>query len=146
MHERAKSRRGRAQDGTAPRKPALFVNLDGGIVHSDGPGLEPPIKPGQIAPAWNRCRIPNCKHDPCPAKLRAWGFYGRRYMCSTEGCTHEDCPGRRRAEEDGQPFGVFYDGPALPQHTIGPDGRPLGPPMRAVRDADGNWRLVRRAR
>jgi hypothetical protein len=55
-----------------------------------------------------------------------------------------DCPPRLRAEEDRQPFGVPYRGPALPQHVVDMDSEPLGPPMRAVQDADGDWRLVPR--
>jgi hypothetical protein len=90
------------------------------------------------------CTIPGCRHDPCPAKLRAWGSYGQRYVCQEPGCPHMDCPPLLRATEDGQPFGVPYRGPALPQHVVDMDGKPLGPPMRAVQDADGDWRLVPR--
>jgi hypothetical protein len=46
-----------------------------------------------------------------------------------------------RADEDHQPFGVFYDGPALPQHVVDMDGVPLGEPMIAVKDQAGEWGL-----
>jgi hypothetical protein len=62
-------------------------------------------------------------------------------MCEEEGGDHRDCPPRRRAEEDRQPFGVPYDGPALPQHVVDMDGVPLGEPMIAVKDQAGEWGL-----
>jgi hypothetical protein len=103
---------------------------------------EPRPVPGAIAKTWGACTIPGCSHGPCPAKLRTWAGYGRRYMCGDESCDHRDCPPRRRAEEDFQPFGVPYGGPALPQHVVDMDENPLGEPMYAVKDTDGNWRLV----
>ena len=128
------------------RSQTLFVSLHGGgIVFATGPDHPEPIPgPGVAAPSWNRCTIPACRHDPCPAKLRAWGRYGQRYICEESGCPHADCPPRLRAEEDGQPFGEPYDGPAHPQHVVDLDGRPLGAPMIAVKDADGEWHLVPR--
>ena len=93
------------------------------------------------SPGRGACTIPACRHDPCPAKLRAWAGYGQRYICTDPECEHLDCPPRLRAEEDHQPFGVRYDGPALPQHVVDMDGKPLGPPMLAVQDGAGQWRL-----
>jgi len=93
------------------------------------------------SPGRGACTIPACRHDPCPAKLRAWAGYGQRYICTDPECEHLDCPPRLRAEEDHQPFGVRYDGPALPQHVVDMDGNPLGPPMVAVQDGAGRWRL-----
>jgi hypothetical protein len=73
--------------------------------------------------------------------LRAGANYGDRYICKESGCEHLDCPPRLRAEEDHQPFNVRYDGPALPQHVVDMDHVPLGPPLVAVQDAAGDWRL-----
>ena len=102
---------------------------------------EPPPVAGAVAKPWNACTIPGCRHDPCPAKLRAWASYGRRYICQEAECRHRDCPPRLRATEDQQPFGVPYKGPALPQHVVDMDGNPLGAPMYAVRDEAGEWSL-----
>ena len=124
----------------------MIVSMAGDaiVITSGREHPEPRPLPGAIARPWNACTIPGCDHGPCPAKLRAWASYGQRYVCSEPGCLHHDCPPRQRAEEDGQPFGLPYDGPALPQHVIGLDGRPLGSPMQAIRDGDGTWRLVAR--
>jgi hypothetical protein len=97
--------------------------------------------PGAVAKPWNACTIPGCPHQPCPAKLRAWAGYGRRYMCGDPDCDHVDCPPRRRSQHDHQPFGVPYVGPALPQHIVDRSGRPLGEPMIAVRTRLGPWTL-----
>ena len=40
------------------------------------------------------------------------------------------------------PSACRYEGPALPQHVVDMDGKPLGPAMVAVQDANGDWRLV----
>ncbi|MFO1539917.1 MAG: hypothetical protein ACKOTZ_05640, partial [Chloroflexota bacterium] len=86
---------------------------------------------------------PGCTHQPaCPAKLRAWGGYGGRYMCEKAGCKHRSCPPKRRAEEDRQAFNEPYRGPVLPSHTIGRDGKPTGPRLYAVLGDDGEWRLL----
>jgi hypothetical protein len=120
----------------------MFVSMGDGIVTTDAPvHPEPRPVPGAVAKSWGTCTIPACRHDPCPAKLRAWAGYGRRYICDDADCVHRDCPPRRRADEDRQPFGVPYKGPALPQHVVDTDGRPLGPPMVAVQDAEGDWSL-----
>jgi hypothetical protein len=122
---------------------AMIVSLSDGIVITTGhEHPEPRPVPGAVAKPWGACTIPGCTHQPpCPAKLRAWASYGRRYTCDEPGCTHRDCPPKRRAEEDHQPFGVPYKGPALPQHVVDTDHKPLGPAMVAVQDADGAWRL-----
>jgi len=121
----------------------MFVSLADAIVISSGhEHPEPRPVLGAVARPWGACTIPGCRHRPCPAKLRAWARYGRRYICDDHDCDHDDCPPRRRATDDHQPFGVPYDGPALPQHVEGMDGAPLGAPMYAVRDAAGDWRLV----
>jgi hypothetical protein len=120
----------------------MFVSLGDGIVTTDAPAHpEPRPVLGAVAKPWGSCTILGCRHDPCPAKLRAWAGYGRRYICEEAGCQHLDCPPRLRADEDRQPFGVSYKGPALPQHVVDTDGRPLGPPMVAVQDAEGQWTL-----
>jgi hypothetical protein len=62
-------------------------------------------------------------------------------MCEEAGCDHRDCPPRRRADQDHQPFGLPYKGPALPQHVVDMEGRPLGDRMVAVQDAAGQWSL-----
>jgi hypothetical protein len=93
--------------------------------------------PGAVAKPWNACTIPGCRHDPCPAELRAWAGYGRRYICEKPGCKHRDCPPKRRSEEDRQPFGVLYEGPALPQHVVDQSGETLAEPMVAVQDGAG---------
>jgi hypothetical protein len=122
---------------------ALFVDLADGVVTATGPmHPEPRPVPGAVAKPWNACTIPGCDHGPCPAKLRAWAGYGRRYICADADCGHDDCPPRQRAEEDHQPFGVPYKGPALPQHVVDMDGNPLGAPMVAVKGEGGDWRLV----
>jgi hypothetical protein len=120
----------------------MFADLGEKVVITDAPEHpEPPAVPGAVAPSWGACTIPGCRHDPCPAKLRAWAGYGQRYVCEEPGCPHRDCPPRLRAEEDRQPFGVPYRGPALPQHVVDMDGNPLGPAMVAVQDGEGQWRL-----
>jgi hypothetical protein len=120
----------------------MFVSLGDGIVTTDTPvHPEPRPVPGAVAKSWGSCTIPGCRHDPCPAKLRAWAGYGGRYICQEAGCQHLDCPPRRRADEDRQPFGMPYKGPALPQHVVDREGNPLGPPMVAVRDEVGQWSL-----
>lgn len=122
----------------------MIVSMAGdGIVHTDASEHpEPRPIPGAVARSWSTCTIPGCTHTPpCPAKLRAWAGYGRRYICEKPRCKHLDCPPRRRAEEDRQPFGVPYKGPALPQHVVGMDGVPLGEPMVAVQDGEGQWSL-----
>ncbi len=43
-------------------------------------------------------------------------------MCDDAGCDHRDYLPRRRADEDRQPFGMPYKGPALPQHVVDMDG------------------------
>ncbi len=123
---------------------AMIVSMAGdAIVSTDVlEHPEPRPVPGAVAKPWNVCTIPGCRHGPCPAKLRTWARYGQRYICDDPDCAHRDCPPRRRADEDRQPFGVFYDGPALPQHVEDFDGTPLGAPMVAVRDTAGDWRLV----
>lgn len=125
-------------------KYSLMVSMagDATVVSAGSRHPEEPVNPGEVAPPWNACRIPDCRHDPCPAKLRAWAYYGQRYTCRKEDCDHRDCAARRRAQEDGQPFGIKYDGPALPQHVVTMDGAPLGPTMRAIKVADGSWRLM----
>jgi hypothetical protein len=121
---------------------AMYVSLDDGIVTADSrEHPEPRPVPGAVAKSWGVCTIPGCPHDPCPAKLRAWAGYGRRYVCDVPACDHADCPPRRRADEDHQTFGVPYDGPALPQHVVDMDGVPLGEPMVAVKDEAGEWSL-----
>ena len=122
----------------------IMVSMAGeGVVVSAGPiHPEESIEAGEVASPWNECHIPDCRHKPCPAKMRAWAWYGLRYVCRDEGCDHGDCAARRRADEDDQPFGVRYTGPALPQHTVTPDGKPLGAAMHAVKGSDGRWRLV----
>lgn len=62
-------------------------------------------------------------------------------MCDEAECDHRDCPPRQRADEDCQPFGVVYVGPALPQHVVDMDRVPLGEPMVAVKDETGEWSL-----
>ena len=120
----------------------MFADLGEKVVITDAPvHPEPRPVPGAVARSWGACTIPGCTHGPCPAKLRAWAWYGRRYMCEDADCDHRDCPPRRRADEDRQPFGVFYDGPALPQHVVDLDGVPLGEPMIAVKDEAGEWSL-----
>lgn len=120
----------------------MYVSLEDGIVTTDARlHPEPRPVPGAVAKSWGACTIPGCRHDPCPAKLRAWAGYGSRYICPDEGCHHLLCPAKRRAEEDHQPFGVSYRGPALPQHVVDMDGNPLGPPMVAVQDEAGEWSL-----
>jgi len=122
---------------------AMMASLgDATVVSSGHEHPEPRPVPGAVAKPWNACIIPGCTHDPpCPAKLRAWAGYGRRYLCEKPGCRHRDCPPKRRAEEDQQPFGVPYWGPALPQHVVDMEGVPLGPPMVAVQDGEGQWSL-----
>ena len=114
-----------------------------------GPGgersMSDPVSPPRgerSAPPWNACVEPGCRHNGCGPKVRAWGNFGSRYICKESGCTHCDCAAKRRAEADRQPFGVFYTGPALPQHTVFADGTPSGAPMRAVEDPPGFWRIV----
>ena len=120
----------------------MFADLGEKVVITDATEHpEPRPIPGAVAKPWNACTIPGCTHGACPAKLRAWASYGRRYMCEEAECDHADCPSRRRAEEDRQPFGVPYGGPALPQHVVDMDGKPLGRPMIAVKDEAGDWRL-----
>jgi len=120
----------------------MFADLGEKVVITDAPEHpDPPPVPGAVAKPWNACTIAGCSHGPCPAKLRAWASYGRRYMCDEPGCDHRDCPPRRRAEEDHQPFGVPYGGPALPQHVVDMDGNPLGEPMVAVKNEAGEWSL-----
>lgn len=98
----------------------MFADLGEKVVITDATEHpEPGPVPGAVAAPWNACTIPGCTHGPGPAKLRAWASYGRRYMCDDPGCEHQDCPPRRRATDDHQPFGVFYDGPSLPQHVSG---------------------------
>jgi hypothetical protein len=94
------------------------------------------------AAPWNVCDVPDCEHNGCSAKLRAWGRYGRRYICEKPGCKHHNCAAKKRARADHQPFGQYYRGPALPQHTLLPDGRPAGPAMRAIEDPPGYWSLL----
>jgi hypothetical protein len=120
------------------------VNLeDGSVLDGDARYREPIPAPDEVARPWNVCTIPGCTHSPaCPAKLRAWGWYGQRYICEEPGCPHEHCPPKRRAEDDQQPFGIPYKGPALPQHSVSWDGRPLGPRMRAIQDENVEWHLV----
>jgi len=122
---------------------AMIVSIAGDaiVIISSHEHPEPRPVPGAVAKPWNTCAIPGCHHGPCPAKLRAWAGYGRRYICADPDCNHRDCPPRRRVEEDHQPFGVPYDGPALPQHVEDMDGVPLGAPMVAVRDTARDWRL-----
>jgi hypothetical protein len=120
----------------------MFADLGEKVVVTDAPEHpEPRPVAGAVAKPWNACTIPGCDHGPCPAKLRAWASYGRRYMCDEPGCGHADCPPRRRAEEDHQPFGIAYRGPALPQHVVDMVGQPLGEPMVAVQDESGDWSL-----
>jgi hypothetical protein len=120
----------------------MFADLGEKVVITDAPEHpEPRPVPGAIARPWGACTIPGCTHGPCPAKLRAWASYGRRYMCEDAACDHRDCPPRRRATDDHQPFGVPYVGPALPQHVVDMDGDPLGPPMVAVQNEAGEWSL-----
>ena len=120
----------------------MFADLGEKVVITDAPEHpEPRPVPGAVAKSWGSCAIPDCTHAPCPAKLRAWAGYGRRYICSDEGCAHDDCPARRRAEADHQPFGEPYKGPALPQHVVDFDGNPLGEPMVAVKNETGEWSL-----
>ena len=120
----------------------MFADLENAVVVTDATEHpEPAPIPGASARPWNACTIPGCTHGPCPAKQRAWAGYGRRYMCEEAECDHAGCPPRRRADEDQQPFGVPYDGPALPQHVVDMDGVPLGEPMVAVKDDAGEWSL-----
>jgi hypothetical protein len=120
----------------------MFADLGEKVVVTDAPEHpEPRPVPGVIAKSWGTCTIPGCTHGPCPAKLRAWASYGQRYMCDDAACDHAGCPPRRRAEDDHQPFGVPYVGPALPQHVVDMDGVPLGEPMVATRDEAGEWKL-----
>ena len=120
----------------------MFADLGEKVVITDAPEHpEPRSVPGAIAKSWGTCTIPGCTHGPCPAKLRAWASYGRRYMCEEAECDHRDCPPRRRADEDHQPFAVPYKGPALPQHVVDMDGVPLGAPMVAVKNEAGEWSL-----
>ncbi|MFN8621183.1 MAG: hypothetical protein U0869_10605 [Chloroflexota bacterium] len=121
-----------------------IVSMADGVVHTDAQAHpEPQPVPGEVVPSWNACTIPGCTHDPaCPAKLRAWAGYGKRYICDRPGCKHRGCAAQRRAEDEGQPFGKPYFGPVLPAHVVGADGKPLGPAMRAVQGGDGRWRLV----
>ncbi|MFO1541322.1 MAG: hypothetical protein ACKOTZ_12905, partial [Chloroflexota bacterium] len=86
------------------RQRAMFVSIGDGVVHFDGlSSLEPLPVVGEVVPRWSKCVIPGCTHQPaCPAKLRAWGGYGGRYMCEKAGCKHRSCPPKRRAEEDRQ--------------------------------------------
>ena len=100
---------------------------------------EPSIDHG--ATPWNVCDTPGCQHNGCGPKMRAWGGYGNRYICMLPECEHADCRAMKRARADHQPFGIYYRGPALPQHTIYPDG-PRGPAMLAVEDPPGYWRLI----
>ena len=101
------------------RQYAMVADLGDKVVVTDAPvHPEPRPVPGAVAKPWNACTIPGCTHGPCPAKLRAWASYGRRYMCQEDGCDHDGCPPHRRADEDHQLFGVLYDGPALPQHVV----------------------------
>jgi len=94
------------------------------------------------APPWYSCVEPGCRHNGCGPKVRAWGGYGRRYICDQPDCQHQGCAAQKRAQADEQPFGQIYRGPALPQHTVWPNGRPGGPPMRAVEGPPGYWQLV----
>ena len=124
------------------RRYVMFADLGDKVVVTDATEHpEPAPIPGAVAQPWNACIIPGCTHGPCPAKLRAWASYGRRYVCDDAECDHHVCPPRRRAEEDRQPFGVVYSGPALPQHVVDMDGTPLGEPMIAVKDEAGEWSL-----
>ena len=60
----------------------MFADLGEKVVITDAPEHpEPRPIPGAVAQPWNACTIPGCTHGPCPAKLRAWASYGRRYMC-----------------------------------------------------------------
>lgn len=121
----------------------MFADLGEKVVIADAiEHPEPPPVPGAVATPWNACTIPGCTHGPCPAKLRAWADYGRRYICDDTDCDHRDCLPRKRANEDRQPFGVPYDGPALPQHVVDLDGVPLGAAMVAVLDGAREWRLL----
>jgi hypothetical protein len=131
-----------SEDEDAPRV-HLSVSMAGDAIVRTTARVHPEPRPllGAVARPWDSCTIPGCRHDPCPAKLRAWAGYGRRYICGQPGCPHRDCPARRRSDEDGQPFGLPYRGPALPQHVVRMDGTPLGSPMRAESAADGSWRL-----
>lgn len=126
------------------RRSVMVVSIGDGVVHVDGLSSREPLPVvGEVAPPWSKCVIPDCTHSPaCPAKLRAWGGYGARYICSKEGCRHRSCPPKRRAEADRQVFNEPYKGPVLPSHTVGRDGKPLGPRLYAVRGADGQWRLL----
>ena len=120
----------------------MFADLENAVVVTDAPlHPEPRPVPGAVAKSWGACTIPGCTHGPCPAKLRAWAGYGRRYICDDPACDHANCPPRRRAEEDHQPFGLAYNGPSLPQHVVDMDGAPLGEPMIAVKDEAGEWSL-----
>ena len=120
----------------------MFADLGEKVVITDAPEHpEPRPVPGAVAKPWNACTIPGCSHGPCPAKLRAWASYGRRYMCEDAGCDHRDCPPRRRAEEDRQPFGVPYKGPALPQHVVDMDGVPWASRWWRCKDEAGEWSL-----
>jgi hypothetical protein len=122
---------------------AMIVSMAGDAVVTTDAAEHPEPRPisGAVAKPWNACTIPGCSHGPCPAKLRAWAGYGRRYICDDPDCDHRACPPRLRADEDHQPFGVRYDGPALPQHVVDFDDNPLGPPLVAVRDEAGEWSL-----
>ena len=121
----------------------MFADLGEKVVITDATEHpEPRPVPGAVAKPWHACTIPGCAHGPCPAKLRAWASYGQRYICDDAGCEHRDCPARQRADEDRQPFGIPYDGPALPQHVVDLDGVPLGDAMVAVRGETGEWRLM----
>ena len=124
------------------RQYVMFADLGEKVVITDAlEHPEPAPVPGAVAQPWNACTIPGCTHGPCPAKLRAWASYGRRYMCEEAECDHRHCPSKLRADEDRQHFGVPYDGPALPQHVVDMDGVPLGEPMVAVKSETGEWSL-----
>ena len=122
---------------------AMIVSMAGdAVVLTDSrEHPEPRPVPGAVAPSWGACTITGCRHDPCPAKLRAWASYGQRYVCQEPELPAPRLPARRRAEEDRQPFGVPYRGPALPQHVVDMDGKPLDPAMVAVQDGEGQWRM-----
>jgi len=79
----------------------MFVRLGDGIVTTDAPVHPgPTLVPGAVAKSWGSCTIPGCRHDPCPAKLRAWAGYGDRYLSKEAGCDHRDAnqgAERRRA-------------------------------------------------
>ena len=104
---------------------AMIVSLSDGIVLTDGhEHPEPRPVPGADASSWGSSTIPGCKHDPCPAKLRAWAGYGRRSICDDPGCGHLDCPPRLRATEDHQPFGVRTTAPRCRSTSWTPTASP----------------------